>query len=192
MTLTREPVGRNISAFFENLNVVAAAEPGKFIISSDYYEIEPTEVAINDIGALCELFYSRARHDSPLRFFDREIRDIFGIDVLKTGFLSEKGYQIYSGDDADLLVIRLESLAECAAQAFSEFLGIEDFQVINRNIGARKEYAPLYDAFKRGVAVSTGYADDLYDSKYMQTFYTSDETAAFRARWVTDNDKGAA
>ena len=192
VTLTREPVGRNISAFFENLHVKPQAEAGRFIISSDYYRIEPTEVSVDDVGPLRELFYERATHDSPVRFFDREIRDIFGIDVLQTGFAAQAGYQIYSGDQADLLVIRLESLGECVGRAFSEFLGADDFTVINRNVGAKKEYAPLYDAFKRKASVTASYADSLYTSEYMRTFYTGDEIAAFRSRWVRDVDETAA
>ena len=186
VTLTREPVGRNISAFFENLHVMPLEGASKFVISSDYYEIEPLEVAVDDIDTLRELFLSRATHDSPLKFFDREIKDIFGIDVLATGFSRDEGYQVYAGERADLLVIRLESLAACASKAFSEFLGIEQFKVIDSNIGARKDYAPLYKAFKRGVAISPGYADRLYDSEYMRTFYSEDEIVAFRNEWLED------
>jgi hypothetical protein len=74
ITLTREPVGRNISAFFENLDVVEGENDGEYQISSDYYGIDPTVVTVEDVGILAELFFSRATHDSPVRFFDREIR----------------------------------------------------------------------------------------------------------------------
>jgi len=149
ITLTREPVGRNISAFFENLAVKTSEVSGEYVISSDYYRIEPTTVTVDEPQKLARLFFDRATHDSPLKFFDREIRDIFGIDVLSEGFSPEKGYGIYHSDRVDLLVLRLESLADCAGLALNEFLGIEDFKVINRNIGDKKVYAPLYDAFKR-------------------------------------------
>jgi hypothetical protein len=183
ITLTREPVGRNISAFFENLEVVPLDTEGEFEISSDYYRIEPTVVSIDQPQQLAKLFFERATHDSPLKFFDREIRDIFGIDVLADGFSPAKGYGIYSSDRAEILVLRLESLADCADEAFKEFLGIDNFQIINRNIGSKKVYAPLYDAFKKHAVIDAGYATKLYDSRFMHTFYDDGEIAAARARW---------
>jgi len=183
VTLTREPVGRNISAFFENLDVVPVDRAGNFEISSDYYEIPPTIVSVEDQDTLAELFASRVRHDAPSRFFDSEIRDIFGIDVLGEGFPIERGYGIYRSERADLLVLKLESLATCATEAFREFLGIDDFEIINRNLGAKKVYAPLYESFKSNAAISETYADSLYESKYMHTFYSDPEIEAARASW---------
>jgi len=183
ITLTREPVGRNISAFFENLDVVERETAGEYEITSDYYGIDPTVVTVQDVGTLAELFFTRATHDSPVRFFDREIRDIFGIDVIRSGFPIDKGYEIYKADRVELLVIRLESLADVAAPAFREFLGIEDFQLVNSNIGAKKVYAPLYSAFKRHVVIDSDYAAKLYDSDYMRTFYSSEEISQASAQW---------
>ena len=71
VTMTREPIGRNISAFFENLYLVPTANEGEFTISSDVYGLKPMVVSADDVGVLEELFYERARHDSPLKFFDR-------------------------------------------------------------------------------------------------------------------------
>jgi hypothetical protein len=186
VTLTREPVGRNISAFFENLDVVQREDGGEYEIASDYYGIEPTIVTVSDVAKLAELFFARATHDSPLRFFDREIRDIFGIDVIRSGFSIDKGYEIYKADRVELLVIRLESLVDVAVPAFHEFLGIEDFQLVNSNIGDRKIYAPLYDAFKKQAVIGSDYATMLYDSDYMRTFYTQDEIRAAKNKWVRD------
>ena len=189
ITLTREPVGRNISAFFENLRVVPKERDGEFEISSDYYGIEPTTVSVADIDKLSRLFFERARHDSPLHFFDTEIKDIFGIDVIGTGFAIERGYQIYSADRVELLVLRLEDMAMCAGTAFREFLGFDDFQLINTNIGAKKVYAPLYDAFKKHVVIDSAYAEKLFDSDYMRTFYSAEEIRAVKNKWLRQTER---
>ncbi len=188
ITLTREPVGRNISAFFENLDVVLHDNGTDYEITSDYYGIEPTVVTIDDVGRLAELFFTRATHDSPVKFFYREIRDIFGIDVIGSGFPIDKGYQIYKEGRVELLVIRLESLADVVKPAMQEFLGIEDFELINSNIGAKKVYAPLYDAFKKHVVIDSGYAAKLYDSDYMRTFYSQDEIRDAKDKWLRHAD----
>lgn len=184
ITLTREPVGRNISAFFENLDVVPCGSAGEFEISSDYYQIDPTIVSVNDTSKLAELFFSRATHDSPLLFFDREIKGIFGIDAIGSGFSIEKGYEIYSAGRVRLLILKLEDLARCAGTAFSEFLGIDDFRLINQNIGAEKVYAPLYKAFKNDVIIDTDYAEKLLGSDYMRTFYSEEEIRSARSKWL--------
>jgi hypothetical protein len=189
ITLTREPVGRNISAFFENLYVVPCDIEGEYEISSHYYQIEPTIVSVNDISKLVEWFFTRARHDSPLRFFDREIKDIFGIDVFESGFPIKKGYKIYKAGRVELLVLKLENLAECAATAFDEFLGIPDFQVTSRNIAAQKVYAPLYTAFKKHVIIDSSYTEKLLESDYMRTFYSPDEIQAARHVWSEQPDR---
>ena len=185
VTLTREPVGRNISAFFENLYLVPTGTEGEFTISSDVYGLEPMVVSADDTDVLAELFYERARHDSPLKFFDREIRDTFGIDVFKAGFPVEKGYEIYRSGRVELLVLRLEDLSRCAGPAFREFLGLENFELVNRNIASKKHYASLYSAFKKRVDIDENYVRTLLESDYMRTFYSADEIRDAEGRWLS-------
>jgi hypothetical protein len=83
----------------------------------------------------------------------------------------------------ELLVIRLESLVDTASTAMQEFLGIDDFQLINSNIGARKVYAPLYSAFKKHVVIDSDYAAKPYGSDYMRTFYSSEEISRANEMW---------
>jgi hypothetical protein len=183
VTLTREPIARNLSAFFENLVVTEHSESGRFTIQSDYYGIDPVEVSTDSPADVIDLFLSRGKHDSPLQFFDREIKEIFGIDVLRESFPQDDGYKIYEGAKADLLVLKLETLRDCAEQAFRQFLDIKDFRLVYKNVGAAKVYAPLYDAARKNMKVSSEYADRLYGSKYMTTFYSAAEIKAARDRW---------
>ena len=185
VTITREPVGRNISAFFENLYLVPTGNEGEFTISSDVYGLEPMVVSADDTDVLAELFFERARHDTPLKFFDREIRDIFGVDVIKAGFPIEKGYEIYRSGRVELLVLRLEDLSRCAEPAFREFLGLDNFELVNRNIASEKHYASLYSAFKKSVDINENYVRTLLDSDYMRTFYSEDEIRDAEGRWLT-------
>ena len=66
VTLTREPVSRNISAFFENLDVVPTDRKGEFRFSSDYYQIPQTVVSVDDTREMAKLFFRAAVHDSPV------------------------------------------------------------------------------------------------------------------------------
>jgi len=182
ISLVRDPVARNLGTFFEHIEVLS--EDGDcWNLKSWEYEFE-TRVCRDDQVRLIELFYEKCRHDTPLVYFDREFRDVLGFDVFESEFPVERGYQISRRDNADFLVIRLEDLNRCAAQAFSEFLGVDGFQLINRNVGGGKEYAEIYDRFKRIIKLPSDYLDRMYDSKFARHFYTEVEIAEFRKRWV--------
>lgn len=171
ITLVRDPVARNVSGFFENIEerISGCAERRRS-------------------GALCvqdiiDAFLSRLS-EFPLTWFDLEIEDVFDIDVYQSEFPKAKGYQIYSGGPVSLLLIKLEMLNECAPEAMREFLDIKDFKLLSDNTADSKDYRDLYRGFKSAVQFPQSYLDTMYGSKYAQHFYRADEIAAFRAKWV--------
>ena len=83
----------------------------------------------------------------------------------------------------------MEDLTECAGAALGEFLDLDDFRLINRNIGATKAYAPLYDAFKKDVVLDVAYVDRLFESDYMRTFYSAEEIRDARYKWLKKSDR---
>lgn len=182
ITLTREPIGRNIATFFENLEVTPLEPERRYSIQSDYYDFEIVLDAGN-MDRLTELFFAKLNHDTPLTFFDQELKGMFGIDVFASEFPTSRGYKIYRDERADVLLIRLEDLNECARDAFGEFLGITDFALINTNVGSDKEYASLYKRFRDSIVLPQAYVDRMYTSKYARHFYSEQEIATFRARW---------
>ena len=122
ISLTRDPVARNLSAFFENLEFTPISKDDAYWVKSDYYKINSLKVNIDNLEHLRSLFYDRLHHESPLEFFDRELKSVFGIDVYSRAFPKSVGYNIYAGDKADALIVRLENLNQCAQRAFEEFL----------------------------------------------------------------------
>ena len=58
VTLTREPIGRNISTFFENLDVEPLDAGHQYRIQSDYYGFEIT-VDDEDTDELVQLFFEK-------------------------------------------------------------------------------------------------------------------------------------
>ena len=184
VTLVREPIARNISTFFENLEVTEKADATAYAVKSAYYGFD-IEVALERPDPLIELFFERLVHERPLRYFNDEIRTVFGIDVFDSEFPRERGFKIYQGDSADLLLVRLENLDQCAATAFKEFLGVDGFSLVSANVASGKVYAPLYRAFKRSICLPQDYIDGMYDSKYTRQFYSDEEIQQFRRRWAT-------
>jgi hypothetical protein len=175
VTLVREPIQRNISAFFQTLNL-----HGKglgFAKRIDHGQDE------NLIGDMLHYFVTMLDHSRPFEWFDVELKEHFGIDVLGAGFPKEKGYEIFRGEYADALVIRLEDLNRCAADAFHEFAGIENFRLEKKQDSGKKYYAATYKEFLQQAKFPKAFLNKMYDSEYARTFYSECEIDAFREKW---------
>ena len=139
VTLIRDPIARNVSTLFEVANLFYGYETD--------FSSKSFDIMFSDFRNLFSRSYQNEkygqRHDTPLTWLDDEIKEIFDIDVYATEFPKHRGYTIYHGANIDLLIIRLEDLNKCVQNAFQEFLGIEDFILINKNISNKKDYGRI-------------------------------------------------
>ena len=102
-----------------------------------------------------------------------------------------KGYKIYSGEKADALIIKLEYLNQCGQLAFKEFIDVENFNLINANLGNQKDYSAFYSQFKDFIRFPRHYIDKMYQSKYMQHFYSDEEIKQLRHKWFQFDKKNS-
>ncbi|MEZ4677506.1 MAG: putative capsular polysaccharide synthesis family protein [Caldilineaceae bacterium] len=172
ITLVRDPVATNISGFFHN---------------ADWWP--PTLIAqcqARSTGwktALLEQFLTTYPHDTPLRWFDIELKPIFGVDVYATTFPYAQGYQVYETAKTHLLLLKLEALNTSAPAAFQAFMGINDFALVKTNLAEDKWYADLYQEFMQDLSLPSSYLSQLYDSRYTRHFYSNAERQALATRW---------
>lgn len=171
VTLVREPISRNISAFFENIN----------IFLPDF--VQRYHSGSLKIDEVIDVFLASYPHELPLNWLDWEIKSVFGIDVFSVDFPKLEGYILLHNDNVDLLLLRLENLANCLQIAFRKFLQAEDFIIKNANIANDKDYINAYKDFKDSIVLPQDYIDKMYTSKYMQHFYSEEEIDNFRAKW---------
>jgi len=177
VTLVRDPVARNISAFM-----------GLLDLQMHYGLQEKLQVRCIEsvLAELRQLFLEEySDHDLPLTFFDSEVKSVFGIDVFSTPFPKSKGYTIYEGENADVLLLRLEDLDGCAREAFQEFLEVEGMKITKSNTAAEKDYATVYPRFLRSLKLPNSYLKKMYNSKYATHFYTKEEIRTLEAKWRT-------
>ena len=175
ITLVRDPVAKNVSSFFQNLEYLFGFSVHKQVRKNGIESI------LKDLDSLfLEKF---TRHDIPLRWFDSEVKTVFNIDVFATPFMIEKGYQIYESECADVLLLKLEVLDKVLEEAFSQFLGIKRFKLKAENVGDDKKYAQVYKSFKKAISLPEDYLDKMYSSKYARHFYSDEEIASFRSKW---------
>ena len=172
ITMVRDPVATNVSGLFHN------------------YLWWPAEVkalcaapSAACLDALQDYFLNSYPHDVPETWFDMELRTLYGVDVYAQPFDPARGYAIYHSDYADVLLLKLETLNRSAPDAFRDFMGLDDFQLIESNTAEDKAYADLYRAFRRELALPESYLDRVYGTRLARHFYGSDELAAFRRKW---------
>lgn len=190
VTLVRDPIARDISMFFQGLDFELLHPPDHYRVRSDF--VDPTspdfelEADLERPDVLIERFLDSTREDGPtscVGFFDVQMEPIFGIDVFETPFSPSRGFHIYRGEAADVLLIRLESLNQCAPQAFKDFLDIDDFVLRNANVSENKDYAAVYRRFKESISLPRDYVSRVYSSKFMRHFYSPEEIEKFSAKW---------
>ncbi len=175
VSLVRDPIARNVSRFFHGIEEV---------IPDIRQQLDAFSIGSDD---LIHAFLNKWEHVSALNWFDTQFKPVFDIDVYSRPFPREKGYDIYREGRFSLLLIRLEDLDIHAEQAIEEFLGIPDFKLKRSNVGAEKWYKDIYREFLSKITLSDEYIDQIYNSKFVQHFYSRDEIEAFRARWIHKN-----
>ncbi|MCH7680600.1 hypothetical protein IID10_14755 [candidate division KSB1 bacterium] len=179
VTLVRDPIATNISGFFQNADLWLPELK------------EQRQLDSMEIKQLIERFFEEYPHEVPLTWFDSELKRVFDIDVFASEFPKSKGYHIYEGKRAEVLLLRLENLSQCANEAFKIFLNIDDFVLSNANDSSNKEYASIYNELKKSIDIPDSYFDLMYNSKYAQHFYSSKELGAFKANWCKEKGQKA-
>lgn len=172
ITLVRDPIATNLSGFFHNYRWW----------SKDLQDAARSRNG-DHMQELNRCFLQDYPHDVPLFWFDMEMKPLFGVDVFASEFPKEAGYKIYKGELVDVLLLKLEKLGDCAEDAIGEFLGLQDFQLVRANEARDKWYAELYREFKGKFVLPPSYADRLYNSRFMEQFYTAAEIETFRQKW---------
>ena len=178
VTLVRDPVARNISEFFQELDVHLAYP----------YQQKLAEKGIDGVtddleSMLLHKLNEEVDWKQPYAWFDPEIRDVLGIDLFAADFDVSAGYGIVSQGNTDVLLIKLESLTECAEQAFDEFLGIRGFRLVSHNVATRKYYSEAYRNIQNRLQIPADLLELCYASGHVRHFYSDTEIANFIDRW---------
>lgn len=182
-SLVRDPLLRNISAFFENVKLFFGYDIKRKM------QMHNEKVVIDELSSIfTNEFIGKNKRSfldgDPLTWFDEELKQVFALDVYNSVFPKEKGYKIYNCNGIDFLLIRLEDLDRCFTDATEKFLGKKISLAKEKNVGANKVYASIYTNFKKNVEIPDWYVDEIYDSKFAKHFYTEKEIIKFKGRWL--------
>lgn len=175
ISVVRDPVARTVSAFFRHLPLNHPELGERFHEDPD--NVRELIDLFNDAG--------NTEHDFALDWFDREIRDVFGVDVYDSPFRAGHGCE-FDCAAGRLLVLRTEDLATTGGEAIGAFLGLGPLTLLHYNRSADRDYSDTYRRFLKELRLTPAYLDRMYGSRLACHFYSPDEIGSFRARWTVD------
>lgn len=171
----REPYGRNVSMFFQDL-------PFWMV---HYQESTGYDSRREGPEFLYETFETAFDHFYFDHWFDKELKRLTGIDIFEYPFDMEKGYSVIRKGRYEVMLIKLEKMDELHT-AIEEFVGYT-FAMQSANKGEQKWYACLYRDFMARYRPSERYLNRLYDTKTVRHFYTGEEIEGFKKRYLGEH-----
>ncbi|MEP0262725.1 putative capsular polysaccharide synthesis family protein [Dokdonia sp.] len=177
ISLFRNPIERNLSAFFEAFEIHMGV---------------PTHLFKGSLQDIEAAFYQKLDHSYCKDWFDNHLKDGTGVDVYEHAFLpteqagaKAKGYTIIKDSQVDVLVLNSNLDDALKSKLVGDFCDVKDFTIKNVNVTEAKKGAALYAEFKSYIRFSKSYLDDQLESKYMNHFFTKEEKEALYEKWLT-------
>lgn len=162
ITLVREPIGRDIAAYFQNLDKIWKMNNAHLSVPFD------------DICAGFKEFESFPAADT-LGWFDDEFAKVLGVDVYDHPFSPDDGFASFVDNGYEILVMRTDLADEAKEECISEFLSIERITLTRANDAESKPYADVYRRFKKEVTFPRSYVEHSLESKFARHFFTDAE-----------------
>jgi len=169
MVIVRDPMARNLSAFFQRIRRWASKKPEEMTAK----ELQKDFIEKYDVTY-------------PDKWFDKELKEYFKLDINKKKFNKDKGYSIYEVETNRILLITLEKARNKLGKAIKDFIGLENVEM--QRIGAyedRKVGANLkgkYSDMKK-LIYPKEFIEKNYNLKYVKKFYTTKEINLFKSKW---------
>jgi len=169
VSLVREPIARNISAYFEILDLLWQTEDAHM-----HFGVE----------RLLAEFHERFTHERGIDWFDNEYKPVLGIDVYKLPFPHREGFLRIDSGPYEVLLMRHDLDDRLKEKCLADLLGVPSVTLTPRNVGAQKVYSDVYREFLSRVELSEHYVDRMLGSKYARHFFSPEELARVRAKWL--------
>jgi len=168
ITTIREPIARNLSAFFEVF---------------EYHTGSNVKDWKGDVNDLQQFFQTEFDHNYALNWFDDEYKMMLGIDIYQQKFDSTLKYKIIKNENLDILLFRIDISDNEKENLIKDFLGLNNFKLTNKNIGQKKDYNKLYMNLKENIKLSSTYIDEMLDSKFTNHFYSMSEILELKKKY---------
>ena len=174
ITLVREPLGRNCSFYFQNLDILWG-------VADAHENVEMSRL----VGECLERF----DHRRCLSWFDEEFKPVLGVDVYAHPFPHDAGHVRIDACRYDILVMRSDLEDSLKKECLEKFLGVEGLSLAPKNVGSQKPYAKAYRKFLDALELPKEHVDEMLGSKYARHFFAPEELAEIRAKWLREETR---
>lgn len=169
VTLLREPISRNISYYFEILDVLWKTERAHEHIDLDRLMLE---------------FNQRFNHDRAINWFDDEYQQVLGVNVYDYEFPRETGFLRIDSGPYEILLMRHDLNDRVKEKCVAELVDVPAVAISPRNQSIQKQYGETYRQFIQRLRFPAAYVDHMLDSKYARHFFSAEELADIRNKWL--------
>ena len=175
ITAFRDPIARIVSGFFEE---AARLRPREFPARGEwrYEDVD------RHLRRVLESFH--APSDYTTGWFDRELRAVFGVDVLAEEFDHDAGFSVLRRGRTDVLVVKYESLESAFVRSAGAFLGLDrPIPLVRANETEKKPHAAIYAQTLRRFRIPREVCERIYATRLVRRLYPPSERETFLARW---------
>lgn len=117
-------------------------------------------------------------------WFDEELKKICDVDVFAYPFDCEKGYTIIENQDIKILLLKAEKISQMG-EVIRKFIGNDQFELLNTNMGKDKDYAHIYEKIKEKIVLPREYIDFYYkENNQVSHFYNKAEQENMKKKWM--------
>lgn len=187
----REPISREISAFFQFLAV-----SDTFLLDYNYSFEDAISLYLlgtvykgawnNDIyirQGCNNYLLSNIKYGNEFDWFDLELKKYWNIDVYEEKFNQKQGYKIYKNKNIEVFVYQLEKLSNLEEE-LRRFIGQDNFTLHKINTNEEKNYYKLYHDTLDVIKLPQKFFNFYYSQNlYFQHFYSLEDIDNFRKKW---------
>lgn len=171
VSLVREPIGFNLSNY---------TYFGRAYWMRTFWRGSPWR----STAWLMDHFLKTFPHESSSLWWEHEFKATTGIDVLARGFDAARGWQRYTNERFDCLVLRADVPDATKAQVLNEWLGVSGITVERENANDTQSAPGVYERMKSAMSGQRDYVDRMLDLTASRVFFTPEQRAAIRDRWL--------
>lgn len=165
ITLVREPMKRNISMFFHDLDSYLFA----YYTGFTHKHALPKTTREQNVDVLKQCFLDVFPHEYPLTWFDNEFYRMTNVDIFNYPYDKQKGLGVIKTQQCDVVVLDINKLSDNTDAI--ERLTSQKIELGCTNVGDKKWYADLYKDFDDQDERIRSLKARFSQSKYYKHFY---------------------
>ena len=156
VSIVRDPIERNISAFFQH---------------PELYDLNLNE----SIEHNKEKFENNFDHLSSLTWWTSEFEPALNLTLQEINFNIEEKYTIYKSEKLELLILRFDLNNSKKSQIIKSFFKLSEFELNKINVTAQKKVGAFYKQFKTSYKPKKSTLNKVFNHPVNYIFYSKNE-----------------